>query len=362
MLNLFPLIKPFIFLQDPEKAHDFTIKALKAGLSPVMFRGQDSRILRTKVFDLEFDNPVGLAAGFDKNADVMTAMLNLGFGFVEAGTVTPFPQPGNPKPRLFRLQRDQAVINRFGFNNKGLSPFKEKLEDFQKIKTSQAIRGVVGANIGANKTSEDRTADYVTCIERLYGFSDYFTVNISSPNTPGLRALQSKSALEDLVYQVLEARKEAMKIQNIKVPILIKIAPDLTDQDKEDIAAVTLEADIDGLIVTNTTVDRYDSLRSRHKSESGGLSGKPVFSQSTQVLWDIYHLTHGQKPLIGVGGISSGLDAYKKIRAGASLVQLYSMLVFKGPALVTNIKKDLAKYLKADGFSSVSEAVGADHR
>lgn len=356
MLNLFPIIKPFIFMMDPEKAHNFTIKLLKAGLSPVMFKGSDDPCLKTKVMGMDFPNPVGLAAGFDKNAEVMDAMLGEGFGFVEAGTVTPEPQPGNPLPRLFRLKEDKAVINRFGFNNEGLSVFGDRL------KKRQHKKGVVGANVGANKESQDRTADYVTGVEKLYGLSDYFTVNISSPNTPGLRALQSKDSLQDLVDRVIAARTNAVKAGAASIPIVIKVAPDLLDQDKADIADIALNSDIDGLIVSNTTIERPDSLQSEHKGEGGGLSGSVLMEPSTQVLSDIYKLTEGRVPLIGVGGIASGADAYRKIRAGASLVQVYSMLVYEGTGLVTQIKKDLTKLLKQDGFSSIAEAVGADHR
>ncbi|WND03690.1 quinone-dependent dihydroorotate dehydrogenase [Temperatibacter marinus] len=358
MIDLFPLLKPLIFMRDAEAAHMMTIRLLKAGLSPVFFKGSDDPILKTTVFGLSFENPVGLAAGFDKNAEVMQPILNAGFGFTEAGTVTPFPQEGNPLPRLFRLKKDEAVINRFGFNNEGLSYYIDQFEAFNKKKRG----GIVGANIGANKEAEDRTADYVTCLERLYGLSDYFTVNISSPNTPGLRALQSKEALEDLVNRLIIARKQAMSGKKGYIPILVKIAPDLLQQDKEDIADIALNSDIDGLIISNTTIERFETLRSQDKEEIGGLSGKPVFEKSTQALYDLYKLTEGKVPLIGVGGISSGADAYEKIKAGASLVQLYSMLVYKGPGLVTQIKRDLTKLLKKDGYTAVSEAVGAAHR
>lgn len=375
MIDLFPLIRPFIFMCDPEKAHNLTIKLLKSGLSPVLATGKDDPILKNRVFGLDFENPVGLAAGFDKNAEVMAAMLKAGFGFVEAGTVTPFPQEGNPLPRLFRLKEDQAVINRFGFNNDGLNLFKENLRGFMADRQELTNKGgILGANVGANKDAEDRTADYVTLIENLYGLADYFTVNISSPNTPGLRALQSKAALEDLVSRVMAARDKAHSLyqqenvpentsKNIPpMPVLVKIAPDLLEQDKEDIATVAAASQIDGLIVSNTTIERFDDLKSDHKAEGGGLSGRPLFEKSTQTLSDIYRLTEGKIPLVGVGGIASGQDAYRKIRAGASLVQVYSMLVYKGPGLVTRIKRELTDLLKADGFTSVAEAIGADHR
>lgn len=351
MIDLFPLLRPFIFLLDPEAAHNFTVKSLKAGLSPTFFRGSDDPVLKTSVFGLAFNNPVGLAAGFDKNAEVMDAMLAQGFGFVEAGTVTPLSQDGNARPRLFRLKEDHAVINRFGFNNAGLEPFARNLEK-QKSRP-----GIVGANVGANKDAADRTADYVTGIKRLNGLASYFTVNISSPNTPGLRALQSRDALEDLLTKVIKARNEGPA-----TPVLLKIAPDLSDEDIKDIAIVALEVGIDGLIVSNTTIERPNSLKSAHKGEAGGLSGAPLMDSSTKVLSDIYKLTEGKIPLIGVGGIASGADAYAKIRAGASLVQFYSMLVYGGTGLVTEIKRDLADRIKSDGFLSVDQAVGADHK
>lgn len=356
MIDLFPLAKPFVHALDPEAAHNLTIKALKMGLTGQLGREDDDAVLATEVFGLRFPNPVGLAAGFDKNAEVVTGAHKMGFGFAEAGTVTPKPQDGNPRPRLFRLSDDRAVINRFGFNNRGLDYFKAQLEALPKG------RGLFGANVGANKDSEDRTADYVTGINALYGLSDYFTVNISSPNTPGLRALQSKAALEDLVGRVLEARASKVADGARHVPILVKIAPDLQDADVKDIADIAANSDIDGLIVSNTTIARPDSLKSRDKGEAGGLSGAPLMVPSTEILKAVYEATGGKVPLVGVGGIASGADAYAKIRAGASLVQLYSALVYDGPGLVSRIKRELAACLKADGYTRVADAVGADHR
>ncbi|WP_417449078.1 quinone-dependent dihydroorotate dehydrogenase [Kordiimonas sp.] len=353
MLDLFPLVRPFVHALDPESAHNATIKALKLGLTGQLGRNTDDPVLETTVFGLSFKNPVGLAAGFDKNAEVIVPAHKMGFGFAEAGTVTPRPQEGNARPRLFRLTKDRAVINRFGFNNKGLEYFEARL------RALPANRGIFGANVGANKDSEDRTADYVTGIKRLYGLSDYFTVNISSPNTPGLRALQSKAALEDLVGQVLEARQEKMAAGAKFIPVLIKIAPDLLPADISDIADVARGSGIDGLIVSNTTICRPDTLLSDKRAEAGGLSGAPLMAQSTEVLAAVYKATGGAVPLVGAGGIASGADAYAKIRAGASLVQLYSALVYDGPGLVSTIKRDLAALLKADGFSSVRDAVGA---
>ncbi len=355
MLNLFPLARPFVHALDPEKAHNLTISALKHGITGCFGGGSDDAVLATEVFGLKFSNPVGLAAGFDKNADAVIGAQKMGFGFTEAGTVTPKPQAGNDKPRLFRLSEDRAVINRFGFNNEGLDYFEKQM------KALPAVRQPVGANVGANKDADDRTADYVTGINRLYGLSDYFTVNISSPNTPGLRALQSKAALEDLIGRVLEARAGQVAKGKPYIPMLVKIAPDLLEADITDIADLALNTDIDGLIVSNTTITRPDTLKSAHKDETGGLSGAPLMGLSTETLGAMYRATDGKVPLVGVGGIASGQDAYAKIKAGASLVQLYSMLVYEGPALVHRVKRELAALLKADGFNHVGEAVGSDH-
>ncbi len=356
MIDLFPLAKPIFHALEPETAHNATIRALRLGLRGQIGSTTDDPVLATEVFDIRFKNPVGLAAGFDKNAEVIAAAHRIGFGFAEAGTVTPKPQDGNPRPRLFRLTADRAVINRFGFNNRGLDYFEARLRSLP------VKRGPFGANVGANKDSEDRTADYVAGIERLYGLSDYFTVNISSPNTPGLRALQSKAALEELVGRVLEARAAKMAAGAARIPILVKIAPDLLEADIRDIADIAVTSGIDGLIVSNTTIDRPDTLTSHDKGEAGGLSGAPLMAPSTAILRAVYQATEGKIPLVGVGGIASGADAYTKIRAGASLVQLYSALVYEGPGLVDRIKRELATLLKADGFGSVAAAVGADHR
>ncbi|NVJ99541.1 MAG: quinone-dependent dihydroorotate dehydrogenase [Alphaproteobacteria bacterium] len=355
MINLFPLARPFVHSMDPEAAHNFTIGMLKRGVTGCFLMGADDPILATEVFGMSFTNPVGLAAGFDKNADAVMGAQKMGFGFTEAGTVTPKPQTGNDKPRLFRLKEDRAVINRFGFNNEGLAYFEKQLRSLP------GVRKPIGANVGANKDAEDRTADYVSGIKQLYGLSDYFTVNISSPNTPGLRALQSRAALEDLIGRVLEAREEKIKTGAGYVPILVKIAPDLLEADIADIAGVATSTKIDGLIVSNTTIERPEALKSSHKSEGGGLSGAPLMAPSTKILGEIYKATEGKVPLIGVGGIASGADAYAKIRAGASLVQLYSMLVYDGPALVARVKADLAHLLKADGFTRIADAVGTGH-
>ncbi|RMF08961.1 MAG: quinone-dependent dihydroorotate dehydrogenase, partial [Alphaproteobacteria bacterium] len=273
----------------------------------------------------------------------------------EVGTVTPRPQPGNPRPRLFRLTQDRAVINRFGFNNAGLEALARRLE------RRHGQPGVVGANIGANKDSPDPVADYVTGIRRLYGLADYFTINVSSPNTPGLRALQARDSLHRLLDSILTARTAAHGERSGRpTPVLLKIAPDLTDNDQVAIAEVVLEQGVDGLIISNTTVERPAHLKSPHGKETGGLSGAPLFERSTSLLRRFYQLTGGRVPLIGVGGVSSGADAYAKIRAGASLVQLYSAMVYEGPGLVRRICRDLGALLEADGYGQVAEAVGAD--
>lgn len=356
MIDLFPLFKPVLHSIDAEKAHNITIQSLKLGLNGLIGKRSNPDSLKTTVFGLTFPNPIGLAAGFDKNAEVIQAAHSLGFGFAEAGTVTPKPQDGNEKPRLFRLTQDQAVINRFGFNNKGLEYFAGRLKKLHATDTPY------GANVGANKVSEDKTADYVTGIKRLYGLASYFTVNISSPNTPGLRALQSKTALEDLINRVETARQEKIAEGMPYMPILIKIAPDLTEEDITDITSLTMESNIDGLIVSNTTITRPAHLTHSEKDQMGGLSGAPLMDLATKTLAKVYRATEGKVPLIGVGGIANGQDAYRKIRAGASLIQLYSALVYEGPGLIERIKTDLVDLLKKDGFSSIEEAVGADHR
>ena len=333
---------------DPETAHRVTVKGLAAGFGPKCPAPQDP-ILKTTLAGLELRNCVGLAAGFDKDAEVPDAMLRIGFGFVECGTVTPKPQGGNPRPRLFRLMADRAVINRMGFNNHGLEAFAGRL------KARQGRPGVVGANLGANKEAVDRIADYVTGLKRLWGLASYFTINISSPNTPGLRALQTRAALDELLGRIGEARAGLEG----RYPIFLKVAPDLEDGEVEQITEACVAHGIDALIVSNTTVGRPEALISPARGEAGGLSGAPLFEPSTRVLKRFHEASAGRMPLIGAGGIGSGAEAYAKIRAGASAVQLYSALVFSGPGLVGEIRQDLAKRLRAEGFKSVEEAVGA---
>ena len=341
------LIARGLHLLDPEDAHGATIAGLALGLGP---RAKaHNPVLATEIAGINLPNCIGLAPGFDKNAEVFGPMLRSGFGFVECGTVTPLAQAGNPRPRLFRLTPDRAVINRMGFNNEGLEPFAARL--------ARRGAGVVGANIGANKDSEDRIADYVTGLERLWGMADYFTVNISSPNTPGLRGLQTRAALEELLGRLAEKR-DSLPASG-KVPIFLKVAPDLEADEIEAIVETSVAQGLAGLIVSNTTLSRPD-LRSAYAGEAGGLSGAPLTSLAQRKLKEFHVAAADRLVLIGVGGISSGAEAYARIRAGASAVQLYSALVFHGPGLVVRIAKDLAARLKADGFTNVAQAVGAD--
>jgi len=342
---------PLLDRIDPERAHRLAIAALKTGLI-AGDRRADPPILGQTVFGHAFPNPIGLAAGFDKDGEVYAQALDLGFGFVELGSVTPLPQKGNPRPRLFRLTADHAVINRMGFNNRGIAAMAARLQN------RDATRGIVGINLGKNKDQTDAAADYAAGTKLLGPRADYLVINVSSPNTPGLRALQSRDALAALIAAVLEARAELRR----RPPLLLKIAPDLTDLDRQDIAEVALAAGLDGIIVSNTTIARPAGLDPRFAGEAGGLSGRPLLQPATETLRDIYRRTGGRLPLIGVGGVASAADAYAKIRAGASLVQLYTALVFEGPGLVRRIKDELAALLIRDGFVHVAEAVGADHR
>jgi dihydroorotate dehydrogenase len=352
----YALARPILHRLDPEQAHHLMLLALRTSL----VRGAaetDDPVLKTRVFGIDFPNPIGLAAGFDKDAEAIDAMLSFGFGFVEAGTVTPLPQPGNPKPRLFRLDADRAVINRFGFNSRGLAAFRGRLQ----ARRARAPAGIVGANVGKNRDTTDAAADYERGIEELAPFADYLVVNVSSPNTPGLRALQRKEEIADLLRRVMAARGRAVGARK-PPPLLAKVGPDLSEEELRDIVEATDASGLDGLIIGNTTIERPAHLASPHKNEAGGLSGRPLAGRATACLASMYRLTGGRLSLIGCGGVASGEDAYAKIRAGASLVQLYSALVFEGPGLVPRIKRDLAARLRADGFRSVAEAVGADHR
>lgn len=344
---MFAALKPLLFTLDPEVAHGLTISALR--LAPLPAAPADDPVLATSFAGLNLPNPIGLAAGFDKHVDVPDAMLKLGFGWVECGSVTPRPQPGNPKPRLFRLVEDAAVINRFGFNSEGLDYARARLA------ARQGRPGVLGINLGANKDSDDRAQDYVAGLSALGPLADYVTVNVSSPNTPGLRALQDGAALADLIARVMAARAALP----VRKPVFVKVAPDQGDDDWATIARACLDGGVDGLIVSNTTITR-PALASRHAGETGGLSGAPLAPLAMAALKRFRTETGGALPLVAVGGIASGAEAYARIRAGASAVQLYSALVFQGPGLVRRIKADLAALLRRDGFASVGEAVGVD--
>jgi dihydroorotate dehydrogenase len=338
---------------DPETAHGLTIGALKAGLGPKPSKDRDDRILATTVAGLKLPNCIGLAAGFDKHGEVPAQMARIGFGFVECGTVTPKPQPGNPRPRVFRLIKDQTVINRYGFNSVGLERFAANLS--RRGKGAGVGDAVVGANIGANKETADRAADYVKGLKRLWPLADYFTVNISSPNTPGLRDLQVRGALDELLGRLAEARRSL----DGQKPLFLKVAPDLGEPEIDDICASVLEHGLEAIIVGNTTLWRPEGLRPPHNLEAGGLSGVPLFPRSTSVLRHFHARVGGRIALIGCGGVGNGVDAYEKIRAGASAVQLYTMLSFHGPGLVQKIKRELIGCLRGDGFKTVAEAVGA---
>lgn len=353
MIGLFDsLARPMLRMLDPEDAHRLAIHALK--FPPFVKLVADDPRLAVRVFGLNFRNPVGMAAGFDKNAEVPDALLRLGFGFVEVGTVTPLPQAGNPRPRLFRLNRDQGVINRLGFNSEGADAVLRRLA----ARANEG--GIVGVNIGANKESADRIADYVRLIETFAPVASYFTVNISSPNTPGLRELQRAKLLDSLLARVVDARAR-MSREAGPTPVLIKIAPDLTLNELDDLVGAVRRHRVDGMIIGNTTLARPQGLRDPATArEAGGLSGRPLFALATRMLAETYVRVEGAFPLIGVGGIDSGEAALAKIRAGACLIQLYSALVFHGLRLVATIKSELSDTLRRHGSARLDELVGAD--
>jgi len=332
-------------LLPPEAAHRATIELLKAPISPVSL-GTGHPMLRTQLAGMELPNPIGMAAGFDKNAEVPAALLNLGFGFVEVGAVTPRPQPGNPSPRVFRLRKDEAIINRYGFNNDGLDAIGERL------KAQSKRPGVVGINLGANKDSEDRTEDYVTSLKALEPLVSFLTVNVSSPNTQGLRSLQGKEVLTELSEHFADYRAALDDLAQSGAAYPCRCS-------RADIAAAAMEAGVDGMIVSNTTLDR-EGLKSSGSDEAGGLSGRPLFEKSTAILRDFAIETEGKLPLVGVGGIFSAKEAFAKIKAGATAVQLYTALIYEGPGLIGRMRRKLPHLLQAEGFQSVSEAVGAD--
>ncbi|HYI64377.1 MAG TPA: quinone-dependent dihydroorotate dehydrogenase [Allosphingosinicella sp.] len=343
-MALYPLVRPLAFALDAERAHRLTMRALK--LLPAGLPAKADPALKMRVAGLEFPNPVGLAAGFDKDAEVFREMLGFGFGFVEIGTVTPLEQSGNPRPRLFRLAEDRAAINRLGFNNLGQAAALARLEKRDRR------QGIVGVNVGAGKDSADRIADYAAGVRAMGAAADYLTVNISSPNTPGLRALQEKGALDALLAAVTEVRGTGP-------PVFLKVAPDLEQVEVESIAKAAIDHRIDGLIVANTTVSR-PALRSKYRGEAGGLSGAPLKGLALARLRDFRRATGGELPLIAAGGIENGVDAFERIRAGASLVQLYTALVYQGPGLAEEINRELRRLLAINGFASLTDAIGTE--
>ncbi|MFK7839351.1 MAG: quinone-dependent dihydroorotate dehydrogenase [Bdellovibrionales bacterium] len=342
-----------LFQMDPEVAHNITIRAMKSGIMPCVKIANDDALAQD-IFGLRFTNPIGLAAGFDKNAEVIDPVLKTGFGFTEVGTVTPKPQDGNDKPRVFRDIKNEAVINRMGFPNGGMDVFEKNFKAFEKNKHPT---GIVGINIGMNKTQTNPAVDYAALIQRFAKDADYLTINISSPNTPGLRDLQSREPLMDLLDAVQKAKKDV----NADTPVLVKFAPDLDDAKIEELSQCAIDGNVDGIIVSNTTLDRPDYLQDGFRDEKGGLSGAPLAEKSTHALRQFASHLKGKIPIIGVGGVSDAEDAYAKIKAGASLVQLYTGLIYKGPNIARDINVGLLECLRRDGYTHISEAVGADH-
>lgn len=360
---MYKLARKFLFAMDPEEAHERTIHALRlvedssAGKSllRMIYRFRDKRLENT-LWGINFPNPVGLAAGFDKNAEVYHALASLGFGFVEVGTVTPNAQPGNPKPRLFRLTEHDAIINRMGFNNQGAYAASQNLVDFAYADIP------IGINIGKNKVTpnEEAAADYVKCLDMLYRYGHYFVINISSPNTPNLRDLQETESLRALLREIKVKTKDLEMRGVAAKPILLKVAPDMADEHMRDVVHAAVDEGVAGIIATNTTLSREEVSNHRHAEEAGGLSGKPLEERSTSWIREIYQEVGNQVPIIGVGGIFTGDDAYRKIRAGASLVQVYTGMAYQGPGIAAAINKRVLKLMERDGFSHISEAIGAD--
>ena len=351
MIDLFPLMRPLLHALPPEAAHACALLALRLGLGPSS-RAVDDPILETTVFGRHFANPLGMAAGFDKNAAAIGGAFRLGFGFIEVGGVTPQPQSGNPRPRLFRLPEDAALINRMGLNSAGLGVVTARLG------RRRPFAGPLAVNLGCNRASADPAADYCAGVAACADLADMLVINVSSPNTAGLRALQRRAALSELIEGCLAARQAT----GHRPALLIKIAPDLTEEERDDIADIAIASGVDGLVVTNTTTARPPGLISPPAREAGGLSGRPLMAMSTALLRDMARRTGLRLPIIGVGGVASGADAYAKIRAGASLVQLYTALIYRGPRLIGEITSELAALLRADGHTTVEEAVGADIR
>lgn len=345
------LLKPLLFSLDAETAHNAAIKALKYHILPKPKVEKYPR-LNTNVFGINFDNPIGMAAGFDKNAMIFNELYKFGFGFVECGTVTPRPQKGNSKPRIFRLEEDEAIVNCLGFNNQGIHKFLKNTNELQKS------GGILGINIGKNKDTKNAIDDYLFLLDKAYGQSNYITINISSPNTKNLRELQKSNILDIFLKEIMLKKAQLVQEYNKNIPILLKIAPDLSLAEQKEISKLSLKHGIDGLIISNTTISRNNKLRSHNIVQSGGLSGKPLLNQSNLILKNIYNFTEKSIPIIGVGGVSSALDAYEKIKLGASLIQIYSAFIYQGFGLVERIKKDLNDLLEKDGFNIIKDAVG----
>jgi len=345
---MFSILRPFLFNLDPETAHDLAIKSLKFNLLPSkVFKVEDEQMLNIKLLGKNFPNPIGLAAGFDKSAEAYNSLLKLGFGFVEVGTVTPLKQLGNPKPRIFRLEDDGALINRLGFNNDGIEIIKNRIKSDEK-------KGILGINIGPNKDTEDQKNDFCLGLKNFFDITDYITINISSPNTEGLRDFHDQGKLKDLLLALNKIKKD----NKTNIPLLLKVSPDIQDNHIFEIADVATRSDISAIILTNTTNSNRDNLISEIKKEEGGLSGEPLQQISTNMIKKFYKRLNGKIPIIGVGGVNSGKSAYEKIIAGASLLQLYTGFVYKGPSVAKEIKKELIQILKVEGVKNIEDAVG----
>ncbi len=350
MVNIYKIIRPALFNLNAEKAHALSIEALSKGVIRANRPTSDPR-LKLQLWGLDFPNPLGIAAGYDKNALVANELVNLGFGFVEVGTLTPKPQSGNPEPRIFRLVKDRAIINRLGFNNEGHEAALHRLQ-------AREMNGIIGVNIGANKSSDDRINDYLTGFKAFQGVADYFTINISSPNTPNLRDLQEPDTLRELLETLMRERAEIVDHGGKRRPIFIKLAPDIEDENLEPIIAALLEHKVDAVIISNTTTSRRDLKETKLKSELGGLSGRPLFYRSTRMLANVHQLTEGALPIIGVGGIDSAATAWEKFEAGASLIQLYTGLIYEGPGLIERILRGLVERLEREKLHSLTSIRG----
>lgn len=353
-MSIYKIFRPFIFLLPAEKAHNLAIKFIKffPRTTNLLSCSREYDSLKIELLDLEFKNPVGMAAGFDKNAEIFDNLKDFGFGFVEVGTVTPKPQLGNPKPRIFRLAKDKAIINRLGFNNLGSDYFEENIN---RRKVSDLILGI---NVGKNKDTQDPISDYLDLIQRFYRQANYLVINISSPNTKNLRDIQNKENLDEFLFQIVSLKEKLREEYGKNTPILLKVAPDLDEERQKNISEIVLKNKIDGIIISNTTIDRDLNLMDENKTQEGGLSGKPLFKKSNEVLKNIYQYTNKKVPIIAVGGISSAEDAYEKIKNGASLVQIYSAFIYEGFSLVEKIKKELNDMVAKDGYKNISQAIG----